>query len=179
VFGIVTQNEGHILVHSELGQGTTFEVYLPRSEEALVRAAADSAETVPEHGVETVLVVEDEADVRTLTANALTMHGYRVLSASNGVEALQVSEMHDGPIHLLLTDVVMPQLGGMELVEQLQPQRPEMRVLYMSGYADRPLVRRFLSDPNVAFLPKPFNADMLAQKVRSVLEDGSPLDLPG
>jgi PAS domain S-box-containing protein len=173
VFGIVKQNQGHIRVESEVGQGTTFRIALPQVEDADVNylRAAGSPESVRMPiGSETVLVVEDAADVRSLTVQTLRAFGYQVLEATDGVEALEVSEQYKGPIHLLLTDLVMPLMGGRELAETLGPQRPDMQIMYMSAYADRPLVKQAMSDPLTAFLPKPFTVETLTRKVRDVLE---------
>jgi PAS domain S-box-containing protein len=170
VFGIVKQNEGHIEVHSQAGQGTTFRVYLPRSDEIETAAPPRTTPASTAKGTETILVVEDETEVRDLTVRTLATQGYQVLAAEHGQEALQISRAHDGPIHLLLTDVIMPQTNVNELVRGLQSERPETRVLYMSGYVDLPLVEKFASDPDIAFLPKPFNVESLTQKIKSVLE---------
>jgi DNA-binding NtrC family response regulator len=173
VFGIVKQNQGHIDVETEVDRGTTFKIYLPQAEAALTRPSEAYAPAEPDvvpSGTETILVVEDATDLRRLTVQTLKASGYRVLSARDGVDALEVSKRHKGAIHLLLTDLVMPQMGGRELVEILQPQRPEMQILYMSAYADRPLVRQAMSDPHMAFLPKPFTIEALGRKVRRILE---------
>jgi PAS domain S-box-containing protein len=173
VFGIVKQNQGHISVESKVDEGTTFRIYLPRvaaNEADLLRAAESSelARTPP--GTETILIVEDAADVRRLTVQTLRAYGYQVLAANDGLEALEVSNRYQGPIHLLLTDLVMPQMGGRDLVEALRPQRPDMQIMYMSAYADRPLVKQAMSDPLIAFLAKPFTVEKLTQKVRDTLE---------
>lgn len=173
VFGIVKQNQGHIRFESEVGQGTTFTIYLPQveaTEDRVLRAVrpAEPGRTPP--GTETILVVEDADDVRDLTVQTLTTHGYRVLAASDGLNALQVSARTEGPIHLLLTDLVMPGMGGRELVKALLPVRPEMRIMYMSAYADLPLVQQAMSDPLITFLAKPFTVETLTQKVRDLLE---------
>jgi PAS domain S-box-containing protein len=173
VFGIVKQNRGHIHVESQVGQGTIFRIYLPR-----VEGAADDSLQAPEPsepagtpaGTETILVVEDAADVRNLTVQTLSAHGYQVLAAEDGVRALEVSEEHPGPIHLLLTDLVMPRMGGLELVRALRPKRPEMHIMYMSAYADSPLTKEVLSEPLIAFLPKPFTVEKLTKEVRDLLE---------
>jgi CheY-like chemotaxis protein len=173
VFGIVKQSQGHITVESDVGQGTTFSIYLPQLEAAeadLLRAAEPSEPARPPPGSETILVVEDATDVRRLTVQTLRADGYEVLSAGDGLEALEVSKRYKGPIHLLLTDVVMPQMGGRELVEALQPQRPDMQIMYMSAYADGFLVNQAMSDPLVAFLSKPFTAETLARQVRDLLD---------
>ena len=174
VFGIVKQNEGHIQVDSYLGQGTTFRIYLPRALSGEVRPPSrtllpEAADVPP--GTETVLVVEDAEDVLSLTAQTLRTHGYHVLTAANGLEALEVSRGYDAAIHLLLTDLVMPLMGGRQLVEELRPQRPAIHILYMSAYADRPFVKQIMSDPSTDFLPKPFTVDALTRKVRSVLDN--------
>jgi two-component system cell cycle sensor histidine kinase/response regulator CckA len=175
VFGIVRQNGGHIRIHSEVGLGTTVRIYLPstRRVEALPRALSRSLPSATERlvqGTETVLVVEDEADVRNLAVQILQSCGYRVLAASNGPEALQISEQHGDTIHLLLTDVVMPHMNGKELADKLEHQRPALRVLYMSGYADDAIMQHGLLTAGVAFLAKPLTVESLTQKVRAVLD---------
>jgi len=173
VFGIVKQNQGHIRVESEVGRGTMFKIYLPQveaTEADVLRAARSSELTRPRRGTETILVVEDAAEVRDLTVQTLRACGYHVLAASDGIEALAVSEQTNGPIHLLLTDLVMPRMGGRELVKALHPQRPDVRIMYMSAYADLSLVQQAMSDPYISFLAKPFTVEALAQKVRDVLE---------
>ncbi|MFN2186390.1 MAG: PAS domain S-box protein [Anaerolineae bacterium] len=171
VFGIVRRGEGHIRVQSEVGEGARFEIYLPSTQERPAETVSQGPSLSAAEGTGTILLVEDEDGVRELTARTLIMQGYQVLVAGNGQEALQVSKGYAGPINLLLTDVVMPLMDGRSLVKQLQPQRPDMRVLYMSGYADRPLVKQFMSDPNIAFLAKPFTMEGLTQKVRVILEN--------
>jgi two-component system cell cycle sensor histidine kinase/response regulator CckA len=126
----------------------------------------------PARGSETLLLVEDETGVRELTKDILLAQGYRVLVAQDGVEALQVAQEHEGPIHLLITDVVMPRLGGRELADQLRSSRPKMRVLYTSGYTDNALVHHGVLDEGVHFLSKPFELEALAHKVRDVLDGG-------
>jgi PAS domain S-box-containing protein len=180
VFGIVKQSRGHIRVYSEVGLGTTFKIYLPCivKGEARHKAAPDAFQrgsTRLAIGTQTILVVEDEADVLNLAVGVLQSCGYRVLAAGDGLEAVCISEQHDGPIHLLLTDAVMPQISGQELAKQLQRRRPEMRVLYMSGYADNAIVQHGLLALGAAFLPKPFTVEQLTQKVWAVLNEKSPL----
>ena len=172
VFGIVKQSRGYVGVHSEVDHGAVFEVYLPRVA-AGDRAPAQlsPAETAaPAGGSESVLLVEDNAMVRNLVRSVLAAQGYEVLVAQDGEDGLQVAHNYGGPIHLLLTDVIMPRLGGWALAERLRPSRPEMRVLFISGYADDISVRRSTPDKGIHFLPKPFDVDTLAQKVRSVLD---------
>ncbi len=168
VYGIVTQAGGHIEVESEVGQGATVFVYLPRL--VAVAGPAEGAGPPAARGGETVLLVEDEEMVRGLARRILAAHGYAVLEARNGVQALEVAARHGGPIHLLLTDVVMPQLSGRQLADQLLPQRPAMRVLFMSGYADDTALRRGVYEAAADLLPKPFSPDALAHKVREVLD---------
>ncbi len=171
VFGIIKQNRGHIQVYSELGLGTTFRIYLPRvSQGALTPSPPPTGEAELPRGSETLLLVEDEISVREFTRDILVAQGYQVLSAVDGEEALQVAKTHDGPIHLLVTDVVMPRMSGRELADLLEPSRPEMRVLYVSGYTDDAIVRHGVLAEGIQFLSKPFGMDALAHKVRAVLD---------
>jgi two-component system cell cycle sensor histidine kinase/response regulator CckA len=170
VYGIVKQSGGYIWVYSEPGQGTTFKIYLPQVEEAVEPLKPSAAPTRPPQGSETVLVVEDDEGVRTLAREFLQMDGYTALEARHGEEALQVCEQHEGPIHLMVTDVVMPGMSGRELAEHLAPLRPEMKVLYISGYTDNAIVRHCVLEPGTAFLQKPFTTDALARKVRLALD---------
>jgi CheY-like chemotaxis protein len=170
VYGIVKQSGGNIWAYSEPGRGSTFKIYLPRVEEA-AESASETARVPPRlRGNETILVVEDEKIVRSLALDILKMHGYSVLEARNGTEALEVAARHSGTIHLMLTDVVMPQMGGPELVQRLQPLRPEMRILYMSGYTGGALVQQGVLEPDTALLSKPFGVDALARKIREILD---------
>jgi signal transduction histidine kinase len=172
VEGIIRQSGGWIDVDSRPGAGTTFRLNFPAVDapsEAAVPAAAPSTLG----GTETILVVEDEESVGKLASRVLQSHGYRVLVARNGIKAAQVAENGSTGIDLLLTDVVMPQMGGRELVEALRPHFPRMKVIYMSGYTDDAIVRRGLDHDTLPFLQKPFTPAVLATKVRTVL-DGSP-----
>jgi two-component system cell cycle sensor histidine kinase/response regulator CckA len=169
VFGIVSQSGGHIEVASVPGQGTTFTVYLPQSERPLERAVAQ-VEAVLRSGSETILVVEDDDKVRELTRTVLRRSGYRVLEAQNAGEALLVSEQHEGEIHLLLTDVVMPRIGGRTLAERLVKARPRMKVVFMSGYADDPVKLQGVLDAGAAFIPKPVVPAVLQRMIREVLD---------
>jgi CheY-like chemotaxis protein len=171
VYGIVKQSRSHIWVYSELGQGTTFKIYLPRVEEAVESLQPRAAPTESLQGSETILVVEDDQSVRMLARDALEMDGYTLLEASDGQEALRVCEGHQGPIHLMVTDVVMPGMSGRQLAERLASLRPEMKVLYISGYADNAIVRHGVLEPGLAFLQKPFTPGALARKVREVLDE--------
>ena len=172
VFGIVKQNGGGISVHSEVGQGTTFKIYLPCAERSEAQARPTPLPSAPKsrQRTETILLVEDEAIVREPVAHLLRTRGYQVLTARNGEEALQISQDHEGPIDLLLTDVVMPQMNGGELAERLRPQRPRTRVMFMSGYADEKIAHHGVLEEGVAFLSKPFTLESLTQKVRAVLD---------
>jgi PAS domain S-box-containing protein len=170
-YGIVSQHGGSIELYSEVGQGTSVKVYLPRAAGATVAPLArQEADLVP-RGTETVLLVEDEAAVRALTARILRRQGYMVLEAANGIEALDVVRHHtSAPIDLLLTDMVMPKLGGHELAEQLRRTIPSIRVLFMSGYTDNALIQNGLLDPGVTFIQKPFTPSALARSVRALLD---------
>ncbi|MEO8701351.1 MAG: response regulator [Kofleriaceae bacterium] len=169
VFGIIRQSGGTIWVDSEVGVGTSFKVYLPA-----VTASTEirlTAEPTPlKRGTETILLCEDDERVRAVVRAILTKNGYRVLEAQNGGEALLLCEQH-APIHLLLTDVVMPMMSGRQLAERLRTIRSGLRVLYMSGYTDDAVVRHGISTDEIAFLQKPITPDALARKVREVLDD--------
>jgi len=172
VYGIVKQNGGFVWVYSEPGLGTTFKIYLPRvqSMQGEVPPAKPSEESVG--GSETVLLVEDEASVRQAARQFLLRSGYTVLEASDGEDALLVSRKHRGPIHLMVTDVVMPRMGGPKLAEWLAEERPDMKVLFVSGYAENTVLQHGKIDVATRFLQKPFSLKALARKVREVLEAG-------
>jgi CheY-like chemotaxis protein len=170
VYGIVKQSGGNISVYSEPGNGTTFKIYLPAVEQPRETAELSVVKARPLGGSETILLVEDEESVREFLADLLRGGRYTVLSAPNSKEAFQISGHHAGPIHLLLTDVVMPGMSGYELAERLKSARPHMKVLYMSGYTDVGIVCHGLLKPALAFLQKPFLPDNLLAKVREVLE---------
>jgi two-component system, cell cycle sensor histidine kinase and response regulator CckA len=170
VYGIVTQSGGYITVESAPGQGTMFMLDFPEfADEARDGGTVEMPSGVPA-GAETILVVEDEAPVRKLLCEALHLAGYTILEASHGVEALHLSAQHDGPIHLLVTDVVMPGMRGPEVAQRLTSADPAMKVLFISGYAPDAMPHQDRLDPEVAFLQKPFTPDELAHKVREILD---------
>jgi len=170
VYGIVKQNKGHIWVYSEEGKGTTFKVYLPRAD---AEPKEKEEEKSPEHslaGSETILVAEDDEALRKMAERMLEGYGYKVITAENGKEAMKIAESHDAPIHLLVTDVVMPGVSGRDLAEKLQEKVPEIKVLYMSGYTDNDIAHHGVLEKDVNFIQKPFTREGLATKVREVLD---------
>jgi CheY-like chemotaxis protein len=181
VYGIVSQSGGHVRLESQPGKGATFRVFLPRVEpgglgERAAESTGDgaSAARLAASGSpgqrQTVLLVEDADRVRAVVREILEMHGYSVIEGRRGAEALTLSARHPGPIHLLLTDVVMPEMSGRELAERLLPTRPAMRVLYMSGYTDDAIVRHGVVDAGMALITKPFTPDALVETVRATLD---------
>ncbi len=172
VYGIVAQSGGHVGIYSEAGARTTFKVYLPRAEGPVGGSKLKSGVLPPPRGAETVLLVEDDPGVRALSRHILAGCGYTVLEAGNGDEAAQAAVRHAGPIHLLVTDVVMPGQGGREVAEQLLERHPGLKVLYVSGYTDDAVVRHGVLHEAVNFLQKPFTPTGLAHKVREVLDRG-------
>jgi two-component system, cell cycle sensor histidine kinase and response regulator CckA len=170
VYGVVQQSGGTITVESELAAGSTFRIYLPCVPVPPAPDAASAVLATPARGTETILVVEDEDAVRSLARRILGARGYRIIEARNGKEALDITRTSANDIHLVLTDVVMPEMGGRELAEALSAERPEARVLFMSGYTDDDILRRGLNAPGVAFLHKPFTVRDLTETVRKSLD---------
>jgi DNA-binding NtrC family response regulator len=170
VYGVVRQSGGYVRLESEPGLGTTFRIYLPRV----------AADPVPAHealsvgslplGSETILFAEDDEAIRQFVADALNSLGYHVLSAPDGVAAMSVAQSHPGPIHMLLTDLVMPMVGGRELAQRLKGADPNLKVVFVSGYAGHALAEKELELPSVCFLQKPFSMESLANTVRGVLD---------
>jgi PAS domain S-box-containing protein len=170
VYGIVTQSGGHISVTSTPGQGTTLTIDLPRIDAPLTSLTPDLPQTSPPEGTETVLLVEDEGTVRSVAREVLQMVGYTVLEAASGEEALQRAAQHNGAIHLLLTDVVMPGMSGRDLAERLIVDYPALEVLYLSGYTDEAIAHHGVLQAGIELLHKPFTPDALARRVREVLD---------
>ena len=179
VYGIIKQSGGQIYVYSESGLGTTFKIYLPRHVEAGESAEEETTHGASPPGSETVLLVEDEEKVRQIVRLMLEKKGYNVLEASQAVEALEVSETCQGPIHLMITEAVMPHMKGYELAERMAPLRPDTRVLFISGFTGNGLHHASLQRPDAAFLHKPFTLNTLAHKVRVVLDAAAPCPLNG
>ncbi|HUL29930.1 MAG TPA: ATP-binding protein, partial [Thermodesulfobacteriota bacterium] len=174
VYGIVKQSDGSVWVYSEPGKGTTFKIYLPRVDDSPKELEEKETKKESPRGRETILIVEDEAEVRKLTRLILLRQGYKILEAGSGEEAMKICQEGRGPFHLLLTDVVMPQMNGRQLGEQLgqmQMCRP-LKVLYMSGYTDNAIVRHGILERGMNYIQKPFTVDGLARKVREVLDRG-------
>ena len=173
VYGIVKQSKGHIVVYSEPGIGTTFKCYFPATEVAL-RPSGPMVAPVIADGNETILLVEDEAPIRTLAVSALERQGYRVLAAADGAEAMALAAAHQGPIHLVLSDGVLSGVRVPQLLRELRAQRPDTKVLLMSGYSQEAVFQNDIVDPDTAFLAKPFTVRQLTQRVREVLDSPSP-----
>ncbi len=169
VYGIVRQNKGSISVYSEVGQGTTFRIYLPRERRGEVEQAAKTEEPLPLGGFETILLVEDEKPLLDLTRAMLAQIGYTVLAASSPRAALELAQNHPEAIHLLLTDLILPEMHGHQLQEEIQAGHPNIRVLYMSGYPSQVIACQGILQPDAHFLSKPFAVTALAAKVREVL----------
>jgi PAS domain S-box-containing protein len=171
VYGIVKQSGGFIWVYSELGQGTTIRVYLPRVDSSPTPLSMGNPRTEVRQGSETILLVENTESLRNLAKELLKSSGYAVLDAESGREALRIASSFSGPIHLLLTDVIMPGMGGKQLAEQLTSLRPATRVLYMSGYSNDGIVQSGILESGALLLEKPFTREILLRKVRQVLDE--------
>jgi two-component system, cell cycle sensor histidine kinase and response regulator CckA len=170
VHGIVTQNGGRVLVESQPGEGTTFEVRFPRTL-ADARAPLPAAPApAPSRGTETILVVEDDPRVRAVTVRALRAAGHRVLVAGSGAEALGIAEGNCGALHMVVTDVVMPGMSGRAVIDALRVRRPGLPALFVSGYPQEVIARRGVLDSGIEFLPKPFTPSALVARVRSILD---------
>jgi two-component system cell cycle sensor histidine kinase/response regulator CckA len=170
VYGIVKQSGGFVWVYSEPGEGSVFKVYLPEAKAARREDPPVERPSVPQGGSETILVIEDEEIVRTLASRGLRDHGYTVIEAKNGVEALHYIQGHPGTVDLVLSDVVMPEMGGRELAQKLALFDPDLLILFMSGYTGEDVVQRGLLDPGAPFQQKPFTPAALASKVRAMLD---------
>jgi two-component system cell cycle sensor histidine kinase/response regulator CckA len=172
VYGIVKQSGGSIWVYSEVGKGSTFKIYLPVATTSIEDVPrSDTADITAQqlNGTETVLVVEDQPEVRELIDRTLRRYGYTAIVASHGADAVASSNAHDGPIHLMLTDVVLPGASGRAVAQRVVADRPSMRVLYMSGYSEKAVDQHGVLDPGLAFIQKPFSGEALARKIREVL----------
>ncbi|MBW1677410.1 MAG: response regulator, partial [Deltaproteobacteria bacterium] len=171
VYGIVMQNRGYIWPYSEPGQGTTMKIYLPRATEGIETARQEPVQTDILTGEETVLIVEDEDAVRKMAIKFLKKYGYRVLEAANGKEAIEIFRQFHGTIHLLITDVIMPGMNGKELAERLLAERPDMKVLFMSGYTQNIIMQKGIMPADIHYIQKPFSFEGLAKKVRETIEE--------
>ncbi len=173
VHGIINQSGGSIWVYSEPGKGSTFKIYLPRAAGDVEERGGGRTATPPTGGSEIILLVEDEQGVRDLVRDVLQAHGYTVLEARHGIEALAVARRHRGHIDLLLTDVVMPRMGGPELAECLLARQPNLKVLYMSGYTERAVVHHHVLDAGAPYLQKPVTVEAITRHVREALHTSS------
>src|SRR5437588_10219528 len=178
VYGIVKQSGGNIWVYSELGKGTIFKIYLPRVDEIVDEATTDSESKAPMRGEEIILLVEDEEVVRNLACEILQTYGYSVLTAANGSEGLRIGLEFEGPIDLVITDVIMPLMNGRELAERLREIRPHIGVIFMSGFTDDAIVHHGVLDESMFFIQKPFSPDALAAMARQVLDQVSANQFP-
>jgi two-component system cell cycle sensor histidine kinase/response regulator CckA len=172
VYGIVKQNGGEVMVYSEVGKGTTFKIYFPLT--AVPGESSSAAVHPPEMGgTETILLCEDEISIRKLVRAMLVKFGYQVIEAETPERAVEITRTSPDPIHLLLTDIVMPQINGFDLAHKVQGMRPQVKVLFMSGYTDNQVSRSWVLDPGTPFIQKPFTAASLTQKVREAIGNES------
>jgi CheY-like chemotaxis protein len=174
VYGIVRQSDGNITVFSEPGEGSTFRCYFPPVRAPELAPAPMAVAAGPARGAETILIAEDELELRELMRRALERQGYRVITASDGAVAVEMAAGHDGPIHLLVTDVVMPVLSGSELAQRLMAKRPGLRVIFISGYSTEAIDRHGVLAPDSVFLQKPVSPDALSHAVRDLLDSELP-----
>jgi CheY-like chemotaxis protein len=179
VYSIVKQSNGFIDVYSEVCHGTTFKIYFPLVQEAVEATDNRPTQPIDDRGSETILLVEDSEALRELIRILLKDYGYTVIEAANGAEALAIAERNTSPVHLLVTDVIMPVMGGHELSNRLTAACPELRVLYLSGYTDAAIVRHGMLEPGLALLQKPFTKKALVRKVREILDTAEPRELIG
>ena len=169
MYGIVKQSGGYVTCYSEVGKGTIFSIYFPRTDEACDLTVAPRRDASALHGSETILLVEDDESVRRFTQTLLENSGYTVIGASGGMEALGAMETAGPGVSLLVTDVVMPQMSGKELAQKLLRAYPGLRVLYLSGYTGNAIVHHGMLDPGIDFIQKPFNSQELLTKIREIL----------
>jgi len=170
VYGIVKQSGGYIWVYSEAGHGTSIKLYFPLVPEASREETDQSAPSPEENAQQTILVVDDDDNVRAVARDVLRENGYRVLEARSGEEAYEIAVRYIGSIHLLVTDVIMPGITGTELASRLRQTKPQIRALFMSGYGQKAIAHHGVLEPNARLLEKPFTSDQLLMFVRSMLE---------
>jgi CheY-like chemotaxis protein len=170
IYGIVKQNNGFLNVYSELGQGTTFKIYLPRHEESATPTPKEDTPDSLAHGNEVILLVEDEPMLLDMTTNMLELHGYKVLPAATPEEAIRIAKERDGDLHLLLTDVVMPEMNGRDLASNLLSLYPNIKHLFMSGYTANVIAHQGVLEEDINFIQKPFSRNQLTAKIREVLD---------